>query len=376
MAVFNLRARWRGRCSFIGGQTSLACAMLLWLVSGNLVNARADEYFDAALEKIEQTLVRPLDSYGLTLIDQYTLPGRSGPESIKQGYSFYTAGGKFRYGKDDYPAGASQSTPAVTHLLVSPGDGSDAQSITTAKGKRTLEVHVPASAVSIGQDDAYVFHPAAEKNASRPDKLPIQMLTNPCFAPLELTPLALRRQEIRRLADDGENRVYEFAIVDGTRTRTVRLYFSPQRNDALVKSQVVTTRRNERGETETVSEAVRSIDAWQRLPSGVSVPARFTLDRTQGGKNVMHLVREISGPVVGNVELALFDTERIPQFNERIDAKFDVERAIEEAQAQAAPPRQPVNLGRTLLIAANLALIVALVCYLVYRRWRRVPVPG
>lgn len=297
----------------------IRCLRLLGIVLSAVVGslastATADEYFQKALDRIEESLVQPAEDYGLTVTDVFTNQTTKalaalGP--IKEKWGLYTLQGKVHYRIERFDPRESDSAPYFVHVSVTSGVLGENRSAVNVRGKTTLSTNLEPRTCGIGQIDAYNRHAKEEDKLDHPDEQPYQIMANPCFAPLKLTPVELRKLSVVALPDEDGAKVYEVAKQDNDDQVVFRFYFSPTHGDALERTDVGIMRGDRQG---FLTHTVRRIETWQSLADGSEVPERFTLQREENGKTMMTLTRVISRPAIGNVDPDLFDTEKLPEF--------------------------------------------------------------
>jgi hypothetical protein len=100
------------RCARWLAAATLAAAVLAGLTT-SVVRA-ADEYFEKALDKIEQTLVRPPRprTYGFVASDVMSDPRKPDFGALRTVYSFFTDDGKVQFSMSEYPRGEVDKDPA------------------------------------------------------------------------------------------------------------------------------------------------------------------------------------------------------------------------------------------------------------------------
>lgn len=301
---------------------------VLFLLSANSA-ARSDDYFNRALDKIEATLVHPVNDYGLSVLDSYdytdspaTVLAELG--HIKEGFGLYTLGGKVRWTHDTFDTNNPQKGIYSHQIFVSLGEALKGETMDTSEGKNVLSTNSDRSALSIGQEEIYVWHPSAQENVESPNRQPIQILTNPCFTNLNIAPSELRQLSTEMRSDETGNKVYEVQRKKYDDTEYISFYFDPEHGDALVKTDVKIGKEASNGEIKFHTHIVRAVESWQKAPDGTFVPARFTMDRICEGRREVRLVREINNPVIGTVNDELFDIGKIAEFQVKPDRVLDM----------------------------------------------------
>lgn len=353
------------------------------LVASTIIGApisAADPYFEAAVDKIEQTLVRPADSYGLTITDTYSVPGIRESGHLMERYSFYTDGLRYQFHHWRYDPRRSKIEPYLNHLEVSAGDQDSIRILDISRAKSSLKVNVEPHALLLGQGDLYRRYPSKLENDAHPDEQPYQILVNPCFAPLKVAPLTLRRSRVVALPGEDECKVYEVRVKVDNFWSVAKLHFSLRHDHALAKSEQWIVLSEESPVERAVSHSVRTVEAWQELPDGSHVPARFVMQQTVGGEVTIDLVREITSPSIGNVDAALFDIAKIPEFQRNADLRLDLPR-LKANLAEWRTEKKPSNdesLGRNLswkllFLMLNVAVFAVLALSWIYRRRSRRP---
>jgi hypothetical protein len=331
----------------------------------------ADDYFQRALDRIEESLVQPVEDYGLTVTDVFhnqttSSLAKLGP--IKEKWGLYTQAGKVHYRIERFDPRASSSPPYFVHVCVSQGGHGDTRSAVSARGKTTLSINLKPQTCGIGQVDAYNRYATEEDNLDRPDKQPFQILANPCFAPLEITPVELRQLPVTALPDEDGSRVYEVARQENDDQVIYRFYFSPSHGDALQRSDVGIVRGDRQG---FLAQTVRRIEAWQALPGGGEVPERFTLNREENGKTVLTLDRTISRPMIADVDPSLFETGKLPEFQvdfHQVQDPAEVLRTGKPAQSRPTAQDDKQKRERFRLVLINFLVVGAMALVLLYKR--------
>ena len=306
---------------------AVVCCVLLGSVSGRGRAWAADAYFERAMERIEQTLVVPGGSYGFKGTDTYS--GADGKVIDRGGYAFFTKNGKVHWRLDKVDPKNLNSNPYSSTLTVrsESGDQGKTQAADSMQSKyHNLTVNIENFTASIGLDDTYTFYSQDAQNTGHPNNQPYQLLVNPCFAPLRLTPAQLRNAQVTPLPSENGMRVYQVELRTGTAVRSLRLYFSPEHGDSLARSEYETLRDTGQGVVPSGLRESRAIEQWRRLPDGTYVPARLRTEHQHKGKTQNVLIREITEAVIGDVEDALFDPDKLPEFNQAWDSMYDRKR--------------------------------------------------
>jgi hypothetical protein len=349
---------------------------VLWLAQLAQVSAR-DAYFDQGLDKIEQTLVRPIDTYGLTVTD--VLQGASvriGP--LKEVFSFYTHGGNVQFTDETFDPRNPKAPANIRQSEVcGPGgaDGKIADAVVDHSSNRltnTLKVNVELKSFSVGTNgaDSYAYYTDLVANSASPFGQPFQILANPCVAPLGLTPVELRKQTLKVLPEENECKVFELREKRYDDLMLLRLHFDPRHGDAVVKSEYGIVKLNDANEPEFITRDVRIIEEWQEA-NGKLVPARFHLVKESHGEVEIDLVREISKPIIGGIDQTLFDTTKLPAFNARWDRIVDMGRLYSGDPSAIQIPGPPSSPIRALFFWLNLAVVLVIAAVLFARRWLR-----
>lgn len=359
-------SRWRADfgAAFRFGAALIALAILA-------PQARGDDYFNQALDRIEESLVRPAEDYGFVVTDifsNHTTPALDALGKLKEKWTLHTSNGRVHYQIERFNPRKLDAAPQFLHVYVAPGGDSEIQSVVQSKSRQTLSRHLKPQNCSIGQIDAYMRYADPERNLERPDKQPYQILANPCFAPLEITPVELRGLPLAVLPDEQGCRVYELAREHEGQLLVYRFHFSPQHGDALACTEFSTKRPDQTG---FAHRTVRRVETWQKLPGGQHVPALFTMIGEQNGRTTLVLKRIIDTPVIGDVPEPLFDPAKIAEFQ----AKFDQIQNPDErlATRDQVKPLQPwmshrATPQRVWLIVLNVLILAAVAGILWYRR--------
>ena len=307
------------------------CKLLVWpsalaVILGSVNVLAADNYFDKALGKIEQTLVRPADSYGFVVTDR--LDSSSLRSEVTERFTFRTSNGKVYCRREKFAPGRTEvAPPRSKHTFVSRGRGQKATVIDSALGQNILTENFGPPGPAIGAAERYFYGSGTNTQYDiSPDEQAFQILANPCFAPLRISPIRLKSLSITALANQGANQVYEVKWQEYDTSNTLRLHFSPDHGDALTKSEYEDSITDGSGKTHLLGRTVRTVQKWQALPDGTWVPARFTVRSESRGKLVSTLEREISSPVIGNLSDALFDPAQLAEFQVKWDTILDCER--------------------------------------------------
>lgn len=316
----------RGRERGLAEYKLLVLILPLAAILGSAQVVTADEYFDKALDRIEQALVRPADSYGFVVTDHWESSNLG--TKVTERCTFRASSGKVYLQREKFEFDQTEANPPRSkHTFVSPGrSGQKATTVDSALGRNILTENAPVGILSIGVDERFFYRcelGTAAEDAISPDEEPFQALANPCFAPLGISPVQLRNLSVTALPNEGANRVYEAKWQEYDDWNTLRLYFSPEHGDALTKSEYEHSIPDASGEPHLYSRMVRTVEQWQVLPDGTWVPARYSVRSEFRGKLVSTLERDISSPVIGNLSDALFDTVQLAEFNVKMDTILD-----------------------------------------------------
>ena len=331
----------------------------------------SDPYLDQALNRIGETLLHPPASYGLLVTD--VLTSASGT-SDKYREELYVLEGRPRWRHEPFDsAGSSRPSLQVLTVTLDPM-GNAIQSIYTGKDRRGCSV-LRMPSVRIGQCDPYTFSDKPEENASSPAKQPYQIMANPCFAPLGLTPDDLRALPSQSLPGADGLRSFEFRIEskEGEGVRVLRLSFSPEQDDLLARSEDFRALVKPNGELNGVGERViRLVETWQQLDGGGGlVPARYTVrHEDQAGNLTLGLVRDVSTPVIGNVSPLIFNWKGIAEFKGLWDSMVDLGSNVTIITPRS-DPEVPVDRMRIVFTVLNVGMVVAVIACLSWYYWRQ-----
>jgi len=351
------------------------CSITVFLMASQCSPARSDEYFNQAMDRIEQTLVRPAENYGLTVTDRFTNKTTKSLEAmgeLRERWGLITDKGRLYYRIERFDPKQPEGPPYFIHVTLRSTEDGEIRSAVTARGRKTLSTNLKPMACGIGQIDGYVRSAKPEEILERPDKQPVQILTNPCFAPLEITPVELRTLPVVALPDQDGHRVYEVARQEHDDLVTYRFYFAPQQRDALARTDKGILRSDRQG---YLSRTTRQILTWQALADGTPVPERFTLEREENGRTVMTLTRIIETPRINDIPDQVFDAKQIPEFQGTFDLVQDpAERIRSKGKSGVHLPAREKKSGiRLWLIALNGVVIAAIACLVWQRRRRSAP---
>lgn len=369
----------------------IAPIAVLWLIAPSAtLAARVDPYLEKALAKIDASLFSFPHEYGFRMTDTAFEDGKP---QWKSRITFYTSHGRIHSREDRFDA-VYQTEPSNGHLIISQRIGrGDAVSVSWARkdGRdiNSLSVGEKLLSVDIGRAEGFSYG-TEEYNKLNPYRQPFQVLKNPCFVRLEidnadLTPAMLREQALTRLPDEEDKKVFEFRgkpFLDRDMKPTkffnfLRLYFSPEHDDILCKSEHGTAQIVENGEWHLEHHDVYEIEQWQRLNDGTWAPKRYSLRYShERGKNADGvvlvrrgaLVREISNAVIGPLDEALFDPSKLTEFQKRFDATTDMAHG---GVTILIPPGPTPEKGRFLVVLANVAAVFAIAVIIWFWRRRR-----
>jgi hypothetical protein len=244
---------------------------------------------------------------------------------VIQRFTFRTSNGKFYCQVEQFAPGRTEVDPPHSiHTFLSQGRGQKGTVVDSALGQNVLTKNAVGSGAAIGLDEQYIYGRGTNiEHSISPDEEPFQILANPCFAPLRISPIRLKSVSITALPHQGANRVYEAKWQEYDTWNTLRLYFSPDHGDALTKSEYEDSRMDATGKTHLLGRMVRTVEKWQALPDGTWVPARFAFRREFRGKVTSTLERDISSPAIGNLSDALFDPAQLAEFQVKWDRILD-----------------------------------------------------
>lgn len=366
--------------SLHGRGQSVRCRRL-WLsavvlfVHGSIsaVSVAADAYFEEAMARIEQTLVNPPDAYGFVILDDCSVSFPSDPEPIRvvRRYSFFTSNGRVHYNQERFESGSADDEPSFRHVFVSPGDDMPGSIADSSDGKHTLTMNAKPPDLKVGRQDDYEFCTSAIERARNPDRQPFQILANPCFAPLGVTPIELLNHQVDARPDENGRKLYEIRWTKEASDIVLRLYFDPAKGDALVKSDFSVFRAGDETPTGWRRSTVREVEEWQELADGSLVPARFTMRTDHKVGPEIRLWREVSDPVVGDVDDSLFDTDKLADFNVEWSTAFARQEDPEKMVRIPVPPKPSSSKRTVWLLSLNAGVLVALAAgVFLIRRWR------
>lgn len=328
----------------------------------------AGQYFSDRMDEIEVTLVTPPESYGLRVTDRYanaTNEALSNLGELTQTWELYVAAdGKVLYRIERFDPGGVSKNPYFTYLRIADESTGDARAVTNIRGKKTVTKNLESQATGIGEVDVYLRFASAQQNDERPDKQPFQILANPCFAPLNLSPVKLRTWQVTEIETSPGLRTFEVKAPEPENPMTYRLSFDPDRSHTLVQSELI---MGPGGPDEAEAYEKRTIDEWQEL-AGRFVPSKFSMERRQKGQVVLSLNRRIADAVVGEVLPAeRFDFSTMPEFEGAVE--YDAAQ-LAKAAKQAVSEGNHGRSKATWIIAGNL-VVVLVVCGALWRHRRR-----
>lgn len=296
--------------------------VILYITAVDLPGA-SDDYFLKALDAIEASLVNPEDTYGFVLKDQYEFKALG--ITAQEKYSFYLESGKVHSRVEKFKELGENTQPYLCNLTVryEAGQEGATKSSDFINGKHTLGLNIKNRDYTIGKEDPYYHYSKEEDNRRRPFKQPFQIIVNPCFAPLGITPIRLRQGDVIRLEDVDGLPVYQVNLTEGDDLIKVKMYFSPVQQDQLVKTDYERIRTDKEGKALSSIREVRTVENWTSLKDGRIVPAIYTMERYDNGTAKTLLRREVSSVAIGDVDDVLFDPDRLPEFQRTWDAIRD-----------------------------------------------------
>lgn len=325
----------------------------------------ADDYFRSALAIIEQELVTPEQNYGFIMTETTPPPLIEGSFSeegndisprYQETFGIYVSGGNLkaihhRYSEEFIDNKASPLSREVRVWLDSNPKGVSAD--IRSHWKNSVGHNVPrVDKVSIGRNcDSYVYYTDPVEGSEPPYYQPVQMLLNPCFAPLAhsweklaVTPIELRAGSVTRLDDVEGNRVYEYTKTIDREQCVFRFYFSEEHNHRLSKSvQIFHDSFNSSKELRVGKTMTRKVERWSFLPNGECVPSLWVWEEKYPDGRVNRVARDFRDCELGTVPASHFDTRLIPEFQEKMDNVYDYDEPATFGNykaARALAPRQ------------------------------------
>lgn len=335
----------------------------------------ADEFIEEQLNSIAQEMTAVYPAYGMTITDTLYAQDHPGEPIDRRSYTFFVSRNNYYYRVIRYPSDKLFGSPEVTHILVANAHGNETVSAMISQNRRimTKKAH-PRGPLSIGDGaDMYWFTlPGADSNA-QPQLLPIQMVRNPCVAPLPISPGDLKDSAATLLSQDPQSRIYQF-IVPGNDKHigngyryVVRLHFSSKHNDNIITSEIGEIGAGEVVPTGALPYAeIRAVERWQSLRGGSVVPSRFAQYRVRDGKKVVTAVREISDVQLEDVPGAQFDITQLPAFKDRWDVINEQPITLTDVLAGhkdgSYPAKLPKQTSMVWVVVAN-AFVIALIVF-------------
>lgn len=364
-SAYRLGAGARCICAAV---KSVFCTVVGFVVMSDAWGS--DTHLADALDRIEQTLVRPEDSYGFMVTDRITIDANGKTKELYEAYGFYTAtNGDVRYSIERFP-NAEYTGSTSSHVLVSRQTRNDTRAADRLGKKHILRLNEKQGVISIGQADTYIYSPLAAERQRRPDKVPFQLLANPCFAPLKITPAELRQLGGLVIRGTGDQRGYEFKRERHGIVCYLRLFLDANNGDAVAMTDEWSSPKPVSTPELASDRTLRAVTRWQELPTGELVPAEFMMRQEHDGRPVLSLVRQISSPVVGDVDGAMFDANSLPEFNQPWDRVIDASEA-RRGVTIVARARSERKLGRAVLVAHAIVFTIVGVWFIMRRRRRR-----
>ncbi len=201
-------------------------------------------------------------------------------------------------------------------LTVFPGGAQNVRRAT----KTSLKGEAPRYQIetSLGEHCTVLSYYASLSQNSSPYKQAYQILANPCYFYLgeSISPerlLGLSEDNIVKLPSEDKCEVYLLKnFIDHPSKPEFLLYFSPSNDDRLVKC----TRRDQQNFSKTIY-----VSKWNKI-SETLVASK--IHRINEGSSEEILT--ISSPRINNIDDDLFDTAKLPEFNNKWDAVLDYEK--------------------------------------------------
>jgi hypothetical protein len=329
----------------------------------------ADANFEGAITRIESTLVNPPADFGLEIIDVYELHHGARIRQNTEGFAIYAAGGKLHYRHDTYDADESLGDPYWQHFVVLPSEGASPEVADISKKAKTLTRNESVAFARIGEVDTYFayFEPAKRKES--PTKSPVQILLNPCLAPLKITPLQLTHLDVNRLADLDGLSVYETEWIANDERYSLIMHFSTAHASALAMTDYRVSRNEgapNEGATSYHTREVRKVTQWQQIQNGDWAPAEYTMERDYSGKVDVKLTRRVTEALIGDVPSRLFDTSQLSEFQVKWDRIVDANAPENDVILPGAKEKRSL-----LWIGVNLAVVLLLILLVAWRGFSR-----
>ncbi|TFG40017.1 MAG: hypothetical protein E4H48_08200 [Syntrophobacterales bacterium] len=284
---------------------------MLVLLAGRVVHV-SPAYLEDALDRIEQSLLEPSDSFGARVVDTITLS--SSGVTTKRGYALYVEQGRLHYEFAEYhPDDLSSLYRRDINVKPASKTGADWGRGSTLGETATLYVNATPDPIIIGELETYRLLGDAYMRTHRHQN-PYQMLANPCFAHLGVTPLEVRRTyEVQTVEENDSLRTYVLTKQEEGADIRLELCFSLSHDDMLVRS--VLQRTFHEGVAfgiagGTVRRTVRELKELSPIDGGRYVPKVFEYQYFENETLQMTLTRELSAVVAGgDVDDELFDVE-------------------------------------------------------------------
>jgi hypothetical protein len=280
--------------------------------------AAGDVYFDDAIDQIAETSFVSPDAYGFSGVD--TIWTSAGSIADREGYVFCTKEGRIHSKIERFAPPEFGGTPSLSVLTVRGNHGGSdvTKAAATVSGrKHNLTVNIDRRSYKVGLDEVYLASSGGSAVSTKASRQPWQMLVNPCFALLGCSVDDVRRSNTIALPDEGKLKAYECKTSDG---KTLRLYFSPEYDNKLTKSDCQVN--------EAIRE-VRTVEKWGHASDGMIVPLRFKKEQFVKGKLAKTYVRELTNVLIGgDVPDSLFDADHLPEFRQQWDSIYDERREM------------------------------------------------